>query len=277
MGLRINTNIQSLVAQRHLGISNQKQQSSLEKISSGTRIAKAADDAAGLAISSKMTADIRSLRQANRNANDGVSLVQVAEGGMNEIGNILTRFRELSIQGASDTIGDKERGFINKEMLQLRSEVDRISQTTEFNGRNLLAGKGDSLEIQIGLNNSPEMDRFKFDVQKLNVSSQALGVADVNTETKEAAQQNLAKIDSAISMLSGNRAEVGALQNRLQSSISNLSIYEENLAAANSRIKDVDIASESSELTKSNILSQAGVSVLSQANNNSQSALKLLG
>jgi flagellin len=277
MGLRINTNIQSLVAQRHLGISNQKQQSSLEKISSGTRIAKAADDSAGLAISSKMTADIRSLRQANRNANDGVSLVQVAEGGMNEVGNILTRFRELSIQGASDTIGDKERGFINKEVMQLRSEIDRISQTTEFNGRNLLNGQGDKLEIQVGLNNSPEKDRFVFDTQKLNTSAQALGVSDVNTMTKEASQENLSKIDSAIRMLSENRAEVGALQNRLGSSISNLSIYEENLSAANSRIKDVDIASETSELTKANILSQAGVSVLSQANNNSQSALKLLG
>ena len=277
MGLRISTNVQALIAQRNLGISNQKQQSSLEKISSGTRIAKAADDAAGLAISSKMNADIRSLRQANRNANDGVSMVQTAEGGMNEIGNILTRFRELSIQGASDTIGEKERGFINKEMVQLRSEIDRISETTEFNGRNLLAGKGDSLEIQIGLNNSPERDRFVYDSQKLNVNTQALGVSDVNTETKQAAQENLAKIDHAITMLSNNRAEVGALQNRLGSSISNLSIYEENLATANSRIKDVDIASETSELTKSTILSQAGVAVLSQANNNAQGALKLLG
>jgi len=277
MGLRINTNIQALVAQRNLGISNQKQQNSLEKISSGTRIAKAADDAAGLAISSKMTADIRSLRQDNRNANDGISLVQVAEGGMNEVGNILTRFRELSIQGASDTIGDKERGFINKEMMQLRSEINRIAETTEFNGRNLLAGKGDSLEIQVGLNNSPELDRFRFDVQKLNTTAEALGVSDVNTETKRASQENLTKIDGAIRMLSENRAEVGALQNRLGSSINNLSIYEENLSAANSRIKDVDIASETSELTKSNILSQAGVAVLSQANNNAQGALKLLG
>ena len=277
MGLRINTNVQSLIAQRNLGISNQKQQASLEKISSGTRIAKAADDSAGLAIASKMTADIRSLRQDNRNANDGISMVQVAEGGMNEIGNILTRFRELSIQGASDTIGDKERGFINKEVVQLRGEVDRISQTTEFNGRKLLSGEGDKLEIQVGLNNSPEHDRFTYDTQKLNVSAQALGVSDVNTETKQASQENLAKIDKAIEMLSGNRAEVGALQNRLGSSVSNLSIYEENLSAAKSRIYDVDVASETSELTKSNILSQAGTAVLSQANNNSQQALKLLG
>jgi flagellin len=277
MGLRINTNVQSLIAQRNLGISNMKQQASLEKISSGTRIAKAADDSAGLAIASKMTADIRSLRQDNRNANDGISMVQVAEGGMNEIGNILTRFRELSIQGASDTIGDKERGFINKEVQQLRSEVDRIAQTTEFNGRKLLSGQGEKLEIQVGLNNSPEQDRFTFDTQKLSVTAKSLGVSDVNTETKQASQENLAKIDNAIKNLSENRAEVGALQNRLGSSVSNLSIYEENLSAAKSRIYDVDVASETSELTKANILSQAGTSVLSQANNNSQQALKLLG
>jgi len=277
MGLRINTNVQSLIAQRNLGVSNQAQQNSLQKISSGTRIAKAADDSAGLAIAEKMKADIRSLRQDNRNANDGISMVQVAEGGMNEVSNILTRFRELSIQAASDTVGDKERGFINKEMLQLRAEVDRIAATTEFNGRKLLQGEGDKLEIQVGLNNSPEHDRFVFDTQKLNTTAAALGVADVNTETKEAAQQNLAKIDSAIKMLSENRSEVGALQNRLQSSISNLSIYEENLSAAKSRIFDVDVASETAELTKSNILTQAGVSVLSQANNNAMSAVKLLG
>ena len=277
MGLRINTNVQSMIAQRNLGISNKQQASSLEKISSGTRIAKAADDSAGLAISAKMTADIRSLRQDNRNASDGISMVQVAEGGMNEIGNILTRFRELSIQAASDTIGDKERGFINKEMTQLRGEIDRIAHTTEFNGRKLLVGEGDKLEIQVGLNNSPEKDRFVYDTQKLNVSAKALGVGDVNTVTKEDAQSNLEKIDGAIKMLSENRSEVGALQNRLSSSVSNLQIYEENLSAAKSRIYDVDVASESSELTKHNILAQAGTAVLSQANQNAMGALKLLG
>jgi len=162
-------------------------------------------------------------------------------------------------------------------MVQLRSEVDRIASTTEFNGRKLLSGEGDKLDIQIGLNNSPEHDRFTYDVSKLNVMAGALGVGDVNTETKEAAQSNLAKIDDAIKHLSENRAEVGALQNRLGSSINNLSIYEENLSAAKSRIYDVDVASETSELTKSNILSQAGTAVLSQANNNAMGALKLLG
>jgi flagellin len=277
MGLRINTNVQALAAQRNLGVANMKQQSSLEKMASGTRISKAADDSAGLAISEKMRADIRSLRQDSRNANDGISLVQVAEGGMNEVGNILTRFRELSIQAASDTIGDKERGFINKEVQQLRAEVDRISATTEFNGHKLLAGQGEKLEIQVGLNNSPENDRFVFDTQKMKTSLDGLGLSDINTESKEAAQSNLAKIDSAITMLSENRSEIGALQNRLGSSVQNLAIYEENLSAARSRIYDVDMASESSEMTKNSILSQAGTSVLSQANSNANMALKLLG
>lgn len=277
MGLRINTNVQSLVSQRNLGIANDKQRMSLEKIASGTRIARAADDSAGLAISEKMKADIRSTRQDTRNAQDGISLIQVAEGGMNEVSNILVRFRELSIQAASDTIGDKERSFINKEMQQLRSEVDRIANSTEFNGRKLLAGEGDKLEIQVGLNNSPEFDRFVYDTAKLNIKADALGVGDVNTETKEAAQENLGKIDNAIKALSENRAEVGSLQNRFASTINNLQIYEENLSAARSRIYDVDVASETSELTKSNILTQAGTSVLSQANNNALGALKLLG
>jgi flagellin len=277
MGLRINTNIQALAAQRNLGVSNMKQQSSLEKMASGTRISKAADDSAGLAISEKMRADIRSLRQDSRNANDGISLVQVAEGGMNEVGNILTRFRELSIQAASDTIGDKERGFINKEVQQLRAEVDRIAATTEFNGHKLLAGQGEKLEIQVGLNNSPENDRFVFDTQKMRTSLDGLGLADINTESKEAAQSNLAKIDAAITTLSENRSEIGALQNRLGSSVQNLAIYEENLSAARSRIYDVDMAQESSEMTKNSILTQAGTSVLSQANSNAQMALKLLG
>ena len=276
MGLRINTNVQSITAQRQLGVSNMNQNKSLEKLASGTRIARAADDAAGLAISEKMRADIRSIRQDRRNANDGISMVQVAEGGMSEVGNILTRFRELSIQAASDTIGDKERNFINKEVQQLRGEIDRIAQTTEFNGRKLLQGEGDSLEIQVGLNNSPEHDRFVYDVAKMNITAEYLGVGDINTESKEAAQENLSKIDTAITALSENRSEIGALQNRLQSSIANLNVYDENLSSARSRIYDVDMATETSELTKSNILTQAGVSVLGQANQNSMSALKLL-
>jgi flagellin len=277
MGLRINTNVQSLAAQRSLNINSGAQKASLEHLSSGSRIVRAADDAAGLAISEKMKSHIRSLGQDMRNANDGISMIQTAEGAMNETGNILTRFRELSIQAASDTIGDTERGFINKEVKQLGSEIDRIAKSTEYNGRKLLSGEGDVLEIQVGLKNDKVLDRFQYDVAKVNSTSEALGVAGMSVETKEEAQNNLDKIDKAITSLSGNRAEMGALQNRLQSSINNMQIYNENLQAGNSRIRDVDMASETAELTKNNILTQATTSVLGQANQNSMLALKLLG
>jgi flagellin len=277
MGLRIGTNTQSLAAQRNLGINSSAQKASLEKVASGTRINRAADDAAGLAISEKMRASIRSIRQDARNANDGISMIQTAEGGMNEVGNILVRFRELSIQAASDTISDTERGFIDKEVQQLRQETDRISMATEFNGKKLLSGEGGIMDIQVGMYNKPDQDRFHFDLSKTNTSTEHLGISGITVASKEAAQENLGKIDDAIKSLSGSRADLGAMQNRLQSTVNNLAIYDENLSAARSRIYDVDMASETAELTKQNILSQAGVSVLSQANQNSTSALKLLG
>ncbi len=277
MGLRINTNAQSIAAQRNLGVSNSAQKASIEKLASGSRIYRAADDAAGLAISENMKATIRSVRQNVRNANDGISMIQTAEGSMNEVGNILIRFRELSIQAASDTIGDTERGFIDKEVQQLKSEVDRIAVATEYNGKKILGGEGAMLDIQIGQHNKPEEDRFVFDSGKANVTASRLGVSDLSAASKESAQGNLEKIDGAIKTLTENRAELGALQNRLQSSINSLQVYDENLSTANSRIRDVDMASETAELTRTNILSQAGTSVLSQANQNSAMALKLIG
>jgi len=275
--MRINTNTQSLAAQRNLGINGQNQNKSLEKLASGSRIVRAADDAAGLAISEKMRADIRSLRQDSRNAQDAVSMIQVAEGGMNEISNVLIRFRELSIQAASDTITDTERGFIDKEVQQLSAEVDRIAQTTEFNGRKLLSGEGDMLEIQVGHRNNPELDRFSYDQAQIAVTSDRLGIGGITTKTKEDAQGNLDRIDSAIANLSENRATLGAMQNRLEATVNNLSTYDENLSAANSRIRDADIALETSELTKNNVLKSASTSVLSQANQNPQLALQLIG
>lgn len=277
MGLRINTNVQSLAAQRNLGSTNRSQQSSLEKLASGSRIVRSADDAAGLAISEKMKAQIRSIRQDTRNANDGISMIQTAEGGLNEIGNILVRFRELSIQAASDTIGDTERGFIDKEVSQLKSEIDRISQSTEFNGHKLLTGDGRKLEIQVGQGNQAETDRFEFDTATTNASADRLGVKDLSVASKESAQGNLTTIDTAIESLSSARANLGAMQNRLQSVVNNLGVYDENLSAARSRIYDIDMASETAELSKNNILSQAGTSVLSQANQNPMLALKLMG
>lgn len=276
MGLRIATNVQSMAAQRQLSISGTAQKASLEKLASGTRISRAADDAAGLAIAERMKANIRTIRQDVRNANDGISMIQTAEGGMSEVGNILVRFRELSTQAASDTISDNERQFINKEVLQLRDEVDRIAQSTEFNGRKMLSGEGGALEIQIGIGSDPERDRFTFDTSKINLSANNLGIGDIDVSDKATAQENLSKVDEAIMRLSENRADMGALQNRLQAAISNLQIYDENLSAARSRIYDVDMALETAELTKNNILQQAGVSVLSQANQNNMVALKLI-
>lgn len=276
MGLRINTNIQALAAQRSLGNNRQAQESSLERLSSGYRINRAGDDAAGLAISERIRASVRSLGQANRNAQDGISLVQVAEGGTNEISNILVRMRELSIQGASDTIGDLERGFIHKEIVALKGEIDRIASTTEFNGTKLLNGSAEMLEVQVGLNNNPAEDRLVIDPKQQNVTLSALGLDNISTETKVQAQENLDMVDRALNVVMSNRADLGAMQNRLQSTINNVNIYKENLEAARSRIRDTDMAAETSELTKQNILTQAGISVLGQANANPQQALKLL-
>lgn len=276
MGLRINTNVQSLNAQRNLGISNEKQAASLNKLSSGARITKAGDDAAGLAISEKLKGSIRSMQQANRNANDGISLIQTAEGGINEVSNILLRLRELSVQAASDTVGDVERSFTDKEFQALKGEVDRIAQVTKFNGRSLLNGTGETLDFQVGIDNSPELDRLQFATANADVTLGKLGLSDTGTMSKESAQENLAKIDFAIQGVNENRAGLGALQNRLSSTVNNLGIATENLSAANSRIRDVDMANESSELTKQSILSQAGTSVLAQANTSQNLALKLL-
>jgi flagellin len=277
MGLRIATNVQSLIAQRNLGVNGAAQKDTLERLASGSRINRAADDAAGLAISEKMRGQIRSVRQDVRNANDGISMIQTAEGGMNEIGNILIRFRELSIQAASDTVGNEERGFINKEVSQMKEEVERIANSTEFNGKKLLSGQGDMIDIQVGTSNREKEDRFSFDTAKTNVTLDALGVSGLDVTEKESARGGLESIDNAIKTLVENRAELGALQNRLQSTVNNLNIYDENLSTAKSRIRDADMASETAELAKNNILTQADVSVLSQANQNNMMALKLIG
>lgn len=277
MGLRINTNIQAMAAQRSLNTNRSNQEKTLERLSSGHRINRAGDDAAGLAISERIRANTRSLSQASRNANDGISLIQVAEGATNEVSNILVRMRELSIQGASDTIGNVERGFINKEIQALKLEVDRIANNTEFNGTKLLNGTADKLEIQVGINNNPTEDRIVFDASAQNNTAKALGISDVGTLSKQNSQENLAKLDEALHRVNENRSSLGAAQNRLQSTINNIAIYSENLEAARSRIRDADMAFETSELTKENILTQAGISTLAQANANPQQALKLLG
>jgi len=277
MGIRIATNVSSITAQRQLSLTSSKVQQSLLHISSGSRINSASEDAAGLALSDKMESKIRSIRQDVRNANDGISLVQVAEGGMAEIGNILTRFRELSIQAATDTIGDSERGIIDREMQTMKAEVGRLSASTEFNGRKLLNGEGGMFEFQIGMHNNPQEDRFALDTSKTNVSLDHLGIDGISAQDKDSARNSLDQIDMAIKTVSENRADLGSLQNRFQTAINSLGNYDENLSAARSRIHDADIAYEASELTKNNILAQAGMSVLSQANQNTSMAMKLIG
>ncbi len=277
MGFRINTNVPSLTAQNSLNKVNKESQESFAKLSSGSRITKAADDAAGLAISEKMKAEIRSSQQANRNANDGISMVQVAEGGLNETSNILTRMRELAVQSASDTVGDTERGMTNLEYQQLKSEMDRISQVTEFNGKKLLNGSGDKIEFQIGTKSDEFKDRIGFEPSNTDAGIEALGVSSLEVSSKEGAQESLASLDSAIEKVSGQRAVLGALQNRLTSTSNNLQTYTENMSAANSRIRDVDYAEETAKQARNQIISAAGTSVLAQANMSSQSALKLIG
>jgi flagellin len=278
MGLRINTNVPSLVAQRNLRGNRVLLDRTLERLSSGSRINHAGDDAAGLAISETLRAQIRGLGQAERNAQDGISLIQVAEGGLSEISNILIRMRELGVQAASDTVGPRERKFLDTEFQQLGEEIDRIANSTEFNGNPLLNGNGSTFEIQIGTKNNPLVDRIKlFDPYASNVNLVSLGINLSSVADKTSAQNCLASIDQALNSTVGIRAEFGAMQNRLQSVINNLSVNKENMTAANSRIRDADLAEETSEMTKAQILNQAGVSVLSQANASMKSVLGLLG
>jgi flagellin len=276
MGLRINTNTSSLNAQRVLWGTKINLDKSMERLASGYRINRAGDDAAGLAISENLRAQVRGLKQAARNANDGISLVQVAEGAMNELSSIMIRLRELAVQSASDTIGPVERQFLNVEYDQLISEVDRIADSTEFNGTQLLSGVGSIMDFQVGTKNNPEIDRISFDSSKADANSAALGVNLTSVADKASAQNALSAIDSAITSVSAMRADFGALQNRLQTTVSNIQNAVENMSAANSRIRDTDVAEETSEMTRDHILLQAGTGVLAQANQSANVALNLL-
>ena len=277
MGLRINTNIASLNSQRNLRMNRMNLDKNLERLSSGFRINRAGDDAAGLAISENLRAQIRGLQQAERNAQDGVSLVQVAEGGLQEISNIMIRLRELGVQAASDTVGATERKFLSVEFDALLSEIDRIANATEYNRIPLLNGTAAVFDIQVGTRNNPNIDRLTFfDTSSADVNVVALGLNLASINDKTSAQNSLSAVDTAIMSVAAIRADFGAMQNRLQSVINNIAISIENMSAANSRIRDTDVASETSELTKNNILMQAGTAVLAQANSSVQSALTLL-
>ncbi len=306
MGLRIRTNVQSLIAQRHFTASNNEVQKHMERLASGYRVNKAADDAAGMAISETLRADIRSLGQAKRNTNDAVSLVQVAEGSLDEVSNILIRLRELSVQSSSDTIGARERRYLNEEFMQLKDEIDRIAVSTEYNGTRLLTGQADldpelladhnfsPLEIQVdkdyyqitdSLEAQNPVNIIRMNLGNMNALTDgdgSLGIGGSQNESgtsvdnKEAAQRSIDVLDSAFEKVATYRANLGAMQNRLVSTDRNLGVRIENLEMARSRIKDADFATETAEMTQQNILQQAGASILSQANQIPSIALKLL-
>ncbi|OYZ23146.1 MAG: flagellin [Bdellovibrio sp. 28-41-41] len=254
MGMRVSTNVAAINAQRNLSGSQRMIGKSMAQLASGSRINIAADDAAGLAISEGLKASIRSSAQAQRNANDGISMVQTAEGGLNEIGNIVVRLRELGIQASSDTVGEVERGFLNKEVDQLKSEVQRISSVTTWGKTKLLDGSTPTFDFQVGIFNNAEEDRISFDASQNVATLDALGLSGLDYTSKEGAQTALESLDSAQELVNGYRANLGALQNRLTSTVDNLGVAHENMSAL-----------------------QAGTSTLAQANSSNQLALKLIG
>jgi flagellin len=279
MAISVLTNVASMTAQRNLAATQTALGASIGRLSSGMRINSASDDAAGLGISENLTADIRGLAQAQRNTNDGISMSQVAEGSMNEMQGIVSRMRELSVQSANQTLGGTERGYIVTEYNELKSEINRISAVTEFNGQKLVDGSASAgLAFQVGIQ-ATSNDRISMTITKLTTStlgSASLHIASAKLDTVTNARAAMAVFDKAIEQLSTARSKVGATQNRLAVTLSNLSVSTENLSAANSRIRDVDVASETANLTKGQILSQAGLAVLAQANQLPQSALSLL-
>ncbi|NQZ00598.1 MAG: flagellin FliC [Bdellovibrionales bacterium] len=277
MSLVISTNVSSIAAQRTMGTNSRQINKAMTQLSSGSRITKAADDAAGLSISETLKSTIRGYTQAKRNANDGISMVQVAEGGLSEISNILTRLRELGVQASSDTVGDTEREFINKEVQQLINESERIAQSTRFGSSSLLNGEGDTFDFQIDINNDDFKDRISYDSAVTEATTDNLGIDGFDYSDKNSAREALEVLEGAQRQVNGYRANLGAIQNRLISTSENLSVAVENFSAANSRIRDTDIAESSAGLATAQILNNASVGVLAQANQQPSAALRLIG
>ena len=278
MGISLRTNVASLQASTSVAQTNERLNGSITKLASGLRINKAGDDAAGLAISEQFRADLKSLQQVKRNANDGVSLIQTAEGALGELSDILIRIRELAVQAATDTLSATQRGFLDQELQQLRSEVERIGTTAEFNDLALLSGNfattANALTFQVDLTGNLNQ---QISVTLGTVSPTALGIDGTTLSTAGGARTALSVIDTAILRMSTQRATLGSAQNRLQVAINNISTAFTNGSASNSRIRDVDVAEESAALAREQILMQSGVSVLAQANQIPQLALSLLG
>ena len=276
MGLRINTNTAAMHAQYQLRNNNKSMATTMERLASGSKINRSADDTAGLANSENTRANIRGLKQSERNAQDGISFTQIAEGGLNEISGILLRLRDLSIQSASDTVSDSNRELIALEYNQMLAEIDRLANSTEYNGTKLLSGIGKKIDFQINTKNSDQTDRISFDPAQADVSTTSLGIENSGAETKIVAQNSLDKIDGAIAVISELRGLFGSIQSRLGTASENILTNIENLSASNSRVKDTDVAEESSELARKNLLLQAGTSILAQANQQPGQALALL-
>lgn len=276
MGLRIQTNLSSMEASRRLTANSGERARTLQRLASGERIVRSGDDAAGLSISEKLKASVRSIQMASRNTQDGISLVQTAEGGITEAQNILHRLRELSVQAASDTVGQAERAYLDMEFQHLKSEITRVGNVTTFNGTSLLNGSGSELEFQVGIENNGAQDRISVRTGDANVTASALGLAAGKVDTRESALRNLPNIDSAVVRLNDFRSYLGSVQSNLASHSSNIERAKADLASANSRIRDADYAVWTTEDIKQSILENANVSVLAQANTVPQSALKLL-
>jgi len=274
MGLRVNTNVFSLTAQRNLSNVSERLQGNFARLSSGLRIASAADDAAGLGVSERMRAQIRSLDQAGRNSNDGISLVQTAEGSLGELSNNLVRMRELAIQASNGTLNSGDRTVMDTEFQALIAEIGRVADQTDFNGINLFDASTASISLQVGTESGETID---VTLEDMTTSGLALSGATFDLTSVSNAQAALATIDTAVDSVSTFRGSLGAVQNRLMSTFRSIQSTRENLAAAESRIRDVDVARETADLTRNTILQQASVSVLAQANVQPQLALSLLG
>lgn len=275
MGLRVTTNMSSIAAQRSLSAQSKKQEHASQALASGNRIVHAADDAAGLAIAEGMKSELRATGQARANAFNAISAIQVGEGGLSEMTNIITRLRELGVQSASDTIGDKERVYLQLEAKSLSEEIDRITKTTKFGDKNLLDGSNPVFDFHVGSTaNKENIITYKVDG---NVTPSELNLESVDITSKDGARELLTSTESAIEKISRMRASFGAVQSRLESTAAGLDVKNENLSAARSRIMDADVAKESSELASATMLQNASISVLAQANQQPYAAMKLLG
>ncbi len=276
MGLVINNNPASINAQRNLSTANTNLNKSLSRLSSGLRIVSAGDDAAGLAISESLRSQVASLEQASRNSMDGISMLQIAEGALNEVSSKLVRLRELTMQSANGTVSDDQKDMLDSEFQALTDEIDRIAKATNFNGTKLLDGSTTSVTFQVDVGTTADVDTFAVTLTSALASDLGISTLDISSSASADTDAALTAIDDAISSVVDIRSEMGAAQNRLQTTINNLGIAIENSIAAESRIRDVDVAKETSQMIKYQIIQQAGISVLSQANMNPQIALGLL-